>query len=337
MGIKSRKYKRLMIFCIVFRLKHRDRDVKLVDRLWRSYWQGREKTTLRTYESGFNILKRCCEEEKLSIFRLDELARCVVMCRLQETGKGQGTLTQVMAVVTMINEVMGVEEESSKFESKVRKSTVKKMNLVKKRKEKKMPVKGSDIRRLLENMDGQELQLGDRIVAMVYVLAYLGCRRFSDINKIRVGEVTFEGGNIQFYMKSSKTDVRAEGRTFELVNDLMAGKTVGQRLKEYIRCLGLKDGDHLFPKVKGNCLDRKKYLGYAAGFKILENLKRKLSLNPRLTLHSPRVGSATDGARLGVSRSVLMQAGHWNSNVVDRYTQVDSPGVGLSRMLLEAL
>ena len=109
------------------------------------------------------------------------------MCRLQETGKGQGTLTQVMAVVTMINEVMGVEEESSKFESKVRKSTVKKMNLVKKRKEKKMPVKGSDIRRLLENMDGQELQLGDRIVAMVYVLAYLGCRRFSDINKIRVG------------------------------------------------------------------------------------------------------------------------------------------------------
>ena len=61
-------------------------------------------------------------------------------------------------------------------------------------------------------------------------------------------------------------------------------------------------------------MDRKKYLGYAAGFKILENLKRKLSLNPRLTLHSPRVGSATDGARLGVSRSVLMQAGHWNSN-----------------------
>ena len=69
----------------------------------------------------------------------------------------------------------------------------------------------------------------------------------------------------------------------------------------------------------------------------MESLKRKLSLDPRITLHLPRVGSATDGARLGLSRSVLMRAGHWNSNVVDSYTQVDSPGVGLSRMLLEAL
>ena len=72
-------------------------------------------------------------------------------------------------------------------------------------------------------------------------------------------------------------------------------------------------------------MDKKKYMGYAAAFSTLESLKTELTLNQKLTLHSPRVGAATEGSKLEISRSMLMEAGHWRSGAVDTYIQVESP------------
>ena len=69
------------------------------------------------------------EEEGLSVFRLDYLDSCAIMVNLQKSGKGQGTLSQVTAVCSMFNKVLGNECEVNKFESQVRRSSVKKMNM----------------------------------------------------------------------------------------------------------------------------------------------------------------------------------------------------------------
>ena len=69
-----------MIFIVVFRLRNRTGDPRLTERLWRAYWQGKEASTLKSYSSGYNSLRRVCQEEGLSVFRLDYLARCAI-CR----------------------------------------------------------------------------------------------------------------------------------------------------------------------------------------------------------------------------------------------------------------
>ena len=72
--------RRLLIFIVVFRLRNRTGDPRLTERLWRAYWQGKEASTLKSYSSGYNSLRRVCQEEGLSVFRLDYLARCAI-CR----------------------------------------------------------------------------------------------------------------------------------------------------------------------------------------------------------------------------------------------------------------
>ena len=87
---------------------------------------------------------------------------------------------------------------------------------------------------------------------------------------------------MSFYMKTSKTDVEAKGREFNIINGSMGEKTVGAWVMEYIRVLGLRKNDFLFPKVKGDGLDKKKYMGYAAAFATLESLKTELRLNQKI-------------------------------------------------------
>ena len=62
----------------------------------------------------------------------------------------------------------------------------------------------------------------------------------------------------------------------EYEDGCMGEKTVGARVTEYIRVLGLRKTDFMFPKVKGDRLDRKKYMGYTApaAFATLESLKK---------------------------------------------------------------
>lgn len=303
------------------------------DRLWRAYWDGRESTTLKTYGSAYRGLKRICEMEDLSLFHMNAEARCEVMMVLEEQGKSEGMLRLTMAVISMIREVTGETGEESKMEAKVRKSTVKKMNL-KKKKKRKLPANMTDIQKLLGKVLETNVEMLDRMVAMVFILSYLGCRRFSDINRLRLSDISFGSKEITFFMAKSKTDVLAVGREFTVANGSMGEFTVEQVLGKYINVMGLQSRDFLFPTVKGKLVDKRKSLAYSSAHKGLELLKKELGLDPRITLHSPRVGSATEGARLGVRRSVLKEAGQWRSDAVDGYIQEERAGGVLSRALL---
>ena len=74
---------------------------KLVD----GYLRGREESTMRSYESSFRSLRRLCEECDLSVFRLDEEARCQLWLQARERKFSSASVRGVSAVISL-HEVM---------------------------------------------------------------------------------------------------------------------------------------------------------------------------------------------------------------------------------------
>ena len=106
-------------------------------------------------------------------------------------------------------------------------------------------------------------------------------------------------------------------------------------LRDYIRVLGLKKGDFLFPRVFGSRVkDKHRCVTYAISYKWLQLAKNKLDLEDGLTWHCFRIGAANRGSKLGVSRGIIKEAGFWRSEAVDLYIRQECPGLVLSEALL---
>ena len=52
----------------------------------RTYLRSREGYTLKSYQSGYKALWRICLDREISIFRLLEEERCVIMMEAAERG-----------------------------------------------------------------------------------------------------------------------------------------------------------------------------------------------------------------------------------------------------------
>ena len=103
------------------------------------------------------------------------------------------------------------------------------------------------------------------VTGVLAMVCYLGIRRFSDVNRVRVGEVSFrEDGAVEVFMARRKTDMK---------------NSVTQVLRDYIRVLGLKTEDFLFPRVSGSRVkDKHRCVAYAMAYRWLEMAKIKLDL-----------------------------------------------------------
>jgi hypothetical protein len=71
------------------------------------------------------------------------------------------------------------------------------------------------------------------------------------------------------------------------------------------------------------------------------NMAREQLLKERAVLglgqvswHSGRIGGASEAARKGLSRSVIMHAGGWRSRAVDSYIRVQDAGVQIGDAVL---
>ena len=92
-----------LIFKLVYRTCHKRLKQERINRMWATYWDSREESTLRAYGTGYKHLRRIVKEEGLSLFQLDEVARCVVVTHVKERGLGPGTLRQILAVIIIFN------------------------------------------------------------------------------------------------------------------------------------------------------------------------------------------------------------------------------------------
>ena len=288
---------------------------------------------MKSYESSFRSLGRLCEECGLSMFRLDEEARCQLWLQARERKFSSASVRGISAVISLLHEVMGEEESSSKREKTVRKALAKESNLEVKKK-KREPGTWGDVESLV-----CEAERGDKLkdwrTSALAVVCYFGCRRLSDVIRVRVKDVIMESDKITVWMSKQKTDKLNEGDSFSMVAS-GNGFSIRRFLETYISVMGLKENDFLFPKnlKKGA---RSVAATYAVMYQALEGAKERLGLDKNLTWHSFRIGSATRGTVLGVRRSVVKGAGKWRSDCVDLYCREEEPGMVLSRALVDDL
>ena len=90
---------------------------------------------MKSYESSFRKLGGLCRECDLSVFGLDEGARCLLLVEARDSKISAGSMRGISAVISLLQEVMGEEEISSGRENTLKKALVKEGNLeVKRRK-----------------------------------------------------------------------------------------------------------------------------------------------------------------------------------------------------------
>ena len=170
------------------------------------------------------------------------------------------------------------------------------------------------------------------------IFLYFGVKRFSDIVSVKKSDLIFnEDGDIRVWMKTSKTDIKNEGLEFSLSGRSFRGFSIKNIIKWYLRSFDRIPGEgFLFPKiVNGNPVWEEK-VTYGKARSQLLRICENLGLE-KLTLHSPRIGAASDAARAGVGREIIKKGGNWRSDALDLYIQVDQPGVILGDELMRRM
>ena len=189
-----------------------------------------------------------------------------------------------------------------------------------------------DVKKIMLEAEEKNRKKEWRMAVMV-VMCYFGCKRFSDIAKLKVRDLIITDEEVEVVMKKQKTDVFNDGDSFKMV--AKGGDISLKRfLESYIERLGLKKLDSLFPrKLEGG--SRVEAVSYSVMYKELEIAKTTLELDENLTWHSFRIGAATRGNALGIRRTVMKKAGNWKSDAVDIYCKELEAGIVLSKALLD--
>ena len=172
----------------------------------------------------------------------------------------------------------------------------------------------------------------------MFLLLFFGIRRFGDINKLKLKDVNFKKtGVIEFWMKKTKTDSLGRGRTFGICMESNSGISLKGILMWYLSDLSLSKGDYIFFRtgrlgkvVKGD------YLRYGEARRDLMKEQIRMGLFG-LTLHSGRIGGATEASAAGVGRADIKELGNWKSNAVDLYIRPKGRILKISRALMSGL
>ena len=303
-----------------------------VERMIETYLVGRESSTMKSYQSSFAKLGRICRKMDISLYNLDELARCEVWveCRMQELSAS--AIKGLSAVISLVREVLGQPEVVSGREKVMKRSVIKSSNITgKKKKSRRKEAVIEDVLAVVAEARRTGSK-ADYRVAMMCVLCFFGIRRLADVREVRVKDVVRIDDHLEVFIKKHKTDVEGTGDHFTLVRK---GKRlhIHRFLEEYIAKMGIIGSDALFPVELGRGVKRKA-VSYSIMYVSLESVKTRLGMDGNITWHSFRVGAATRGTCLGVRRNVIKKAGLWRSSAVDIYCRESNPGVLLSLALV---
>ena len=244
-----------------------------------------------------------------------------MLIRLEKEGAGENMLKQVMAVVALVFEVMGRESPTkSELVLKVKKTCVKKCN------EKKVVRSGQgrvgctlgDVRKKIEGiyMSGaSEADPCRRRFLVMQLFLFFCVKRFIDIVGLKVKDVSFKGdGLLEVFVRKSKTDKVGRGASFFLSGKKVGGVCLPEMVRWYLKGLGLKGEDMLFPRMrhsKGEVVPIKGLsVSYGSAAGQLKAEVKRLGLS-NISLHSGRIGAATAGAVAGISREKLEACGGW--------------------------
>ena len=182
----------------------------------------------------------------------------------------------------------------------------------------------------------------DRRFSVQQLFLYFGMRRYDDIKEITYGDVkVLSEGNLEVYVRKSKTDQEGHGFVFYMTGEKMRGFSIPEVLAWYAESLGLRDGDYLFPHFRGAGKGKvvkigHEYVSYSASAVQLKRFCVKNDI-PDLTMHSGRRGGVTVAVEMGMARNMIQAVGNWSSGAVDGYYHPLEPGVEFTEGLLRRL
>merc|ERR1712240_514492 len=158
----------------------------------------------------------------------------------------------------------------------------------------------------------------DRRFLVQQLFLYFGMRRYDDIKKITYGDVkVLREGNLEVYVKKSKTDQEGHGFVFHMTREKMRGFSIPEVVAWYAKSLGLRDGDYLFPQLRGAGKGRvvkigHKYISYSASAAQLKRFCAKKDI-PVLTMRSGRRGGVTVAVEMWMARNMIQVVINWSS------------------------
>ena len=305
------------------------------------YLAGRERNTIAGYEGAFKWVRSFGQQCGRVVWDWGEGEVAGLVVKLTKERKGENLMKKCSAVVNLVNEAMGKEAPTKSGALKmVKKTAVKTMNKEKRRKMDKKPMTVEDMARMIKEifLESRKVDFKSKQILALMTMLFFGVKRFGDVQKIKVRDVVFkEDGGVEVWMRVCKTDVQGRGKVFRMSGSRTGGVSVAKILRWYVRSLGLRQEDYFFCKIgrKSEVLgsDFIKYQEARASF---DREQEYLGIRG-LTLHSGRVGAATEASEEGVSRDNIKKAGDWRSEAVDVYIKSKDQGKEVSRALVRAL
>ena len=308
------------------------------------YMEERAKNTMRNYGGAFRFVWSHAQEIGRSVFEWGEGEVAGMMVKIAKEEKGENFIKKSSAVVNMLFEAVGMEGPTKGDVLKmVKKAALKKMNV--ERRKKPLEIKGTkleDIEKMVEkiylNMGNKASMMKRQFLAMQMIF-FTGLKRFSDVNRILVRDLKFEeDGSMLVWVKKSKMDQLSRGDEFVITGERMKnGASVPDIMRWYLRAVQLKETAYVFCHIdqKGKC-HPDRFITYAEARRAMMKEQVLLGLR-KLSLHSGRIGGASEAAAAGVGRAEIMKAGGWKSSMVDPYIRPLGEGQEVSRGLVKKL
>ena len=295
--------------------------------------QSRAEATMKQYSVALKRVWFYGQKTERTVFRWGEGEVCAFLMDLSALGGSENLMKQSLAVIAMVFEAMGRPSPTkSLLVGQVKKASVKR-RVVKKIKPRAV-MKLQDLVIMVENLykgPSTRVKAVDRRCLVMQLFLFLGMKRFSDIRLVKVKDVVFKrNGSVEVSVGKTKTDQAGRGSKFVMVGSKKRRVFAADILRWYIESLSLGSEDFVFPSLRGDSYGGVKARGEAVAYgEALADLRKvckRLGL-PQLTLHSARIGAATEGAKAGVSREFLKACGGWSSGAVDGYVRLQEPGL----------
>ena len=303
------------------------------------YLGGREENTYENYKGAFNFIWKYSSEIKRSVFCWGEGEFAGLLIKITKYKKGENFLKKASAVVTLLLELAGVGSLGGSVLKLIKKAAIKKMNAYKERRTRR-GANLEDIAKMIKEIYIQgrsEVSWERKRFLVLYLMLFFGIRRFGDINKLKLKDLDFKrNGEIEIWMKKTKTDTLGRGRMFSISNEVNTGITFKDILMWYLSDHDIRREDYIFFGSKNGKIEYERHVGYQEARRSLIKEQALLGLSG-LTLHSARIGGATEAALAGVKRADIKEAGNWKSDAVDLYIRPKGRVSKVSRALLNGL
>lgn len=282
--------------------------------------------TMRAYKSRLSAFAAWCESAGRSSLPASPATVAAYLESLESAGKSAATISQVVAAISKMHKVQGLENPCvSEVVKAARKAARRRLGVAP---HQKAAATSEVVRALVSGIEGTTLT--DKRDKALLLCGFAGAFRRSELVGLRVSDLTEEKtpeGRPVFVVtiRHSKTDQEGRGMN----KAIFAARPREKRfcpvaaLREWIAAAGLAGDDPLFPRIrKGGQLDKAAPLGGDSVALIIKKRAAAAGVELELSGHSLRRGFVTSAVDAGASeRSIMNQTGHKSPMTLRRYIE----------------